>query len=386
MDEAIVESEERTALRETIAAIGRQFGHAYWAENARAGRFPTELWQELADGGFAGVNLREEHGGAGGALYDLMVVAEELATAGLPLLTLVVSPAICGPLLQEFGTSEQQETWLRPIATGAERMAFAITEPDAGTNSHAIATTATRVADGWRLRGEKYYISGVDDARAVLVVAKTGVDESTGKAELSVFIVETDRPGVHYRPIPTEVLATERQFTLTFDDVALPDSSLVGPAGAGLRLLFTGLNPERVMSAATCTGMGRYLLDRGARYARERTVWNAPIGSHQAVAHPLAKAYVAVEAARLVNQKAALLHDRGLPCGTEANMAKLLAADAVAAALDASIQTHGGNGLSSEFGIADLWGLTRLYGIAPVTREMILNHVAQHVLDLPRSY
>jgi alkylation response protein AidB-like acyl-CoA dehydrogenase len=375
--EAVCESEERAALRASVAAIGHDFGHAYWVRHARSGMHPEELWDALVRAGFAGVNIAAEHGGSGGDLYDLMIVAEELAAAGCPLMTLVVSPAICGPILERFGTTDQQREWLTGIATGKERMAFAITEPDAGSNTHALSTSAKRGSGGWHLRGEKYYISGVDDARSVLAVARTGTDEVTRRGRLSLFVVETDRPGLSISPIATQVLATERQFTLTFDDVVVPEGNLIGEEGAGLRLLFAGLNPERILSAAICAGMGRYALEKAGSYARTRSVWGEPIGTHQAVAHPLARAYVAVELARLMNQKACLLHDAGRECGAEANMAKLSAADAAAAALDAAIQTHGGNGLSEEFGIADLWGLTRLYGIAPVSREMILNFVAQ---------
>jgi len=382
----VFESQERVALRASVAAIGHRFGHAYWVQHARAGEHPNELWDELVRGGFAGVNISEQHGGSGGDLYDLMIVAEELAAAGCPLMTLVVSPAICGPILERFGTPDQKREWLTGISTGKERMAFAITEPDAGSNSHALSTTAKRGPDGWHLSGQKYYISGVDDARAVLVATRTGTDEATGRGQLSLFVVETDRPGLGISRIATQVLATERQFVLSFDDVIVPDANLIGDEGAGLGLLFAGLNPERMLSAAICSGIGRYALDKAAVYARDRSVWGAPIGTHQAVAHPLARAHVSVELARLMNQKACLLYAEGRECGAEANMAKLAAADAAAAALDAAIQTHGGNGLSDEFGLADLWGLTRLYGIAPVSREMILNYVAQHLLGLPRSY
>jgi alkylation response protein AidB-like acyl-CoA dehydrogenase len=380
------ESEERSAVRDTVAAIGHRYGHHYFVEQARAGRHPEELWSELVRGGFAGINIAEEHGGSGGDLYDLMIVAEELAAAGCPLMTLVVSPAICGPILARFGTADQQRKWLTGIATGQERMAFAITEPDAGSNTHNLSTSAARTPDGWRLKGEKYYISGVDDARSVLTVARTGTDPATGRARLSLFVVETDRAGLEVAPIGTQVLAAERQFTLTFDEVHLPAENLIGAEGGGLAQLFVGLNPERIMSAAVCAGIGRYALDKATRYARERVVWNQPIGAHQAVAHPLAKAHIAVESARLLNQKACVLHGQGADCGAEANMAKYCAAEAASAALDAAIQAHGGNGLSDEFGLADLWGLTRLYGIAPVSREMILNYVSQHLLGLPRSY
>ena len=380
------ESEEKLAVRETVARIGRRYGHGYFVEKARARQHPAELWGDLVKGGFAGINIAEEFGGSGGDLYDLMIVAEELAAVGCPLMTLVVSPAICGPILSEFGTADQQKQWLTGIATGEERMAFAITEPDAGSNSHNLATSAVRTREGWRLKGEKYYISGVDDARTVLVVARTGTDEKTGRGRLSLFVVETDRPGLGVAPISTQVLAAERQFTLTFDDVRVPAGNLIGAEGGGLAQLFKGLNPERIMSSAVCSGIGRYALDKASVYARERVVWKQPIGAHQAIAHPLARAYISVESARLLNQKACVLHGQGIDCGAEANLAKYTAAEAAAAALDAAIQTHGGNGLSDEFGLADLWGLTRLYGIAPVSKEMILNYVAQHLLGLPRSY
>jgi alkylation response protein AidB-like acyl-CoA dehydrogenase len=381
------ETPEHQSLRSTVRQIGERYGHGYFVAKARAGQQAGELWTELCAHGFAGVNISEEYGGSGGELYDLMIVGEELAAAGIPLMTLVVSPAVCGPVLEAFGTKELKNTWLRGIGSGDLRMAFAITEPDAGSNAHRISTTATLEAQGWRLRGRKQYISGVDDASAVLTVARTGTEETTGRARLSLFVVETDRAGLGATRIPTQVLATERQFMLTYDDVVVPHGNLVGTEGGGLRQLFVGLNPERIMSAAICTGIGRYALAKASRYARERVVWqDQPIGAHQGVAHPLARGYVALESARLLNQKAAVLHGLGEDCGAEANMAKFSAAEAAHECLDTAIQTLGGNGMSDEFGLADLWGLTRLYGIAPVSREMVLNYVGEHLLGLPKSY
>ena len=381
------ESTERTTLRSTVGRLGTRFGHDYFADQARAGAPAHDLWSELSALGFAGVNISDEYGGSGGSLYDLMIVGEELAAAGVPLMTLVVSPAVCGSMLELFATPEQKRTWLTGIGSGTARMAFAITEPEAGSNTHNLRTTATLEDDGWHIRGQKSYISGVDDAAAVLTVARSGTDETTGRARISLFIVETDRPGLDAARIETQVLATERQYLLTYDDVVVPLDNLIGEEGLGLRLLFEGLNPERIMSAAICCGIGRYALDKAAAYARERIVWqDKPIGTHQAIAHPLARGHVALESARLMNQKAATLHEVSRDCAAEANMAKLVAAEAAQACLDAAIQTLGGNGMSNEFGLADLWGLTRLYGIAPVSREMVLNYVAQHQLSLPRSY
>jgi alkylation response protein AidB-like acyl-CoA dehydrogenase len=270
-----------------------------------------------------------------------------------------------------------------------EKMVFAITEPDAGSNSHNIATTAQRDGDMYRLNGSKTYISGVDEAPRMLVVTRTGTDESTGRARLSLFVVDTDAAGLERTLIPMEIRAPEKQFTLFFDNVSVPADRLVGDEHEGLRQVFVGLNPERIMSASICTGIGRYALGRAAAYANEREVWGTPIGRHQGIAHPLATAKIEVELARLMTAKAAWMHDHAtdrVAAGEAANMAKYAAAEAGLHALDAAIQTHGGNGLASEYGLADLWGMVRLLRIAPVSREMVLNFVAQQSLGLPKSY
>jgi alkylation response protein AidB-like acyl-CoA dehydrogenase len=378
--------EELDLLRSSVAGVAGRFGHGYFVEQARSGGSAAELWGALADHGFVGVNIPAEYGGGGRGLLELAVVEEECSAAGCPLLMLLVSPAICGSIISRYGTAEQKESWLPGLGSGREKMAFAITEPDAGSNSHRISTVATRHGDGWTLRGTKYYISGVDDAARMLVVTRTGLDERTGRGELSLFVVDTDAPGLTRQHIPVELLATERQFTLWFDDVEVGPDRLVGPEGGGLHPLFLGLNPERVLSAALLNGIGRYALQRAAAYAREREVWGAPIGTHQGIAHPLAQAAVDVELARLMTTKAAWQYDAGEDAGEASNMAKFAAADAADAALNQAIQTHGGNGMATEFGLATLWGMTRLLKIAPVSREMILNFVAQHTLGLPRSY
>jgi alkylation response protein AidB-like acyl-CoA dehydrogenase len=378
--------EELDLLRASVAGVAGRFGHAYFVEQARSGGDAAELWAALADHGFVGVNIPGEYGGGGRGLLELAIVEEECSTAGCPLLMLLVSPAICGSIISRFGTVEQKESWLPGLGSGREKMAFAITEPDAGSNSHRISTIATRHGEGWRLRGTKYYISGVDDAARMLVVTRTGVDERTGRGELSLFVVDTDAPGLTRARIPVELLATERQFTLWFDDVEVGPDRLVGPEGGGLHPLFLGLNPERVMSAALLNGIARYALQHASSYAREREVWGAPIGTHQGIAHPLAQAAIDVELARLMTTKAAWQYDAGEDAGEASNIAKFAAADAADAALNQAIQTHGGNGMATEFGLATLWGMTRLLKIAPVSREMILNFVAQHTLGLPRSY
>jgi alkylation response protein AidB-like acyl-CoA dehydrogenase len=337
-----------------------------------------------------GVNIPEEYGGGGGGILELAAVQEELAAAGCPLLIMVVSPAICGTIIAKFGTDEQKQRWLPRFATGALKMAFAITEPDAGSNSHNLSLTATKDGDLYRLNGSKYYISGVDECEAILVVTRSGFDPDTGRGRLSLFVVDTDTPGLQQQVLPVEITAPEKQYTLFFDNVQVEADRLIGAEGEGLRQVFFGLNPERILSAATANGIGRYCLAKSSEYAKSRQVWGGrPIGTHQGLSHPLAKAKIEVELARLMTDKAGWLCDNAgdtPAAGEAANMAKYAAAEAALAALDQAIQTHGGNGMSSEYGLADLWGMTRLLRIAPVSREMILNFVAQHSLDLPRSY
>lgn len=379
------ESPEDAMLRAAVSKVVSGFGHEYFARQVKADGHSTELWEALGESGFIGVNLPEEYGGGGQGISELAIVCEEAAAGGCPLLLLLVSAAICGEILKKYGSTAQQERWIPALAAGTDRMVFAITEPDAGSNTHHITTRAEPDGDGWRLNGTKYYISGVDEASTVLVVARTGQD-AQGKAQLSLFIVDTDAPGLRRDRIPVEVGIPERQFTLYFDDVLVGGDRLVGGVGAGLRALFTGLNPERITGAAIANGIGRYALAKASKYARERQVWSVPIGAHQGVAHPLAAAAVEIELSRLMTAKAAWLHDAGLDAGEASNMAKFAAGDASLAALDSAIQAHGGNGMSSEYGLADMWGLTRLLKIAPVSREMVLNYVAQHTLGLPRSY
>jgi alkylation response protein AidB-like acyl-CoA dehydrogenase len=371
---------EQRQLRQTVAALAGEFGHDYYLGKARSGEKATELWQTLADAGFVGVAVPEEYGGGGTGITELAVVCEELAAAGAPLLLLIVSSAIGASVLGRHGSAQQRQRWLPGMARGELRMAFAMTEPEAGSNSHRIRTTAVPQQGGYRLRGSKYYISAADEVDALLVVARTG-DE-----ELSLFVVDADAPGLSMSVIEVGITAPEKQFTVFFDNVAVPDDRLIGQRGDGLRQVFDGLNPERITGAATAIGIGRYAMDRATAYARQRQVWDVPIGAHQGLAHPLAEAKVDLELATLMTQKAAWLHDHGRDAGTESNMAKLAAADTGLACLDRAIQVHGGNGLSLNYGLIEYWGTARLLRTAPVSREMILNHIANHTLDLPRSY
>jgi alkylation response protein AidB-like acyl-CoA dehydrogenase len=298
-----------------------------------------------------------------------------------------VSPAICGTVISRFGTEEQKRRWLPGLADGTQTMAFAITEPDAGTNSHNITTTGRRDGDGWVLKGRKIYISGVDEAANVLVVARTE-DAKTGKLKPCLFVVPTDAEGFEYSPIPMEIVSPEQQFQVFIDDVRLPADALVGDEDAGLVQLFAGLNPERIMAASFSTGLARFALDKAVAYVKEREVFGAPIGTHQGLAHPLAQSKIEIELARLMTQKAAALYDAGddMAAGEAANMAKYAAAEAACDAADRAVQAHGGNGITQEYGVAGLLVAARAGRIAPVSREMILNFVGMHSLGLPKSY
>jgi len=382
------ETAEQLLLRSSVAELAARYGHPYWLGKARAGEKTRELWDEVGRLGYLGVGIPEEYGGGGRGIVELAIVAEELAAAGCPLLFIVVSPAICGSVIGRSGTAEQKERWLPALASGTTKMAFAITEPDAGSNSHRLSTVARRDGDDWILAGRKTYISGVDEADAVLVVGRAE-DARTGTLRPALAIVPTDAPGFEKTLIPVEITGPEKQFALFLDDVRLPADAMVGEtADAALAALFAGLNPERITGAAFANGIGRYALDKASAYANTRQVWGVPIGSHQGLAHPLAHAAIQVELARLMTSKAAWLYDTGddAAAGEAANMAKYAAAEAALAALDQAIQVHGGNGLATEYGLATLWGATRLVRTAPVSREMILNFVSTHTLGLPRSY
>ncbi len=384
---SLVPSEEEIAIRASVRAICEKYGDNYGRKCYDEGRSPTEVWDGLAEAGFAGINVPVEWGGGGMGMAGLAIVGEEASAAGHPMLMLVVSSAITGSILEKHATDEQKERWLRGIGAGTTKFSFAITEPDAGSNSHNLGTTLTPTADGsFRLKGQKTFISGVELADGILVVARHRDPDGTLGAP-SLCIIDVDTPGLRRTVIPMPYLGPESQWQLFFDDIEVSAENVIGAPGAGLAAVFDGLNPERIMVGALSTGLAMRALDKACDYARERTVWKTPIGAHQGIAHPLAKAKIEVEMTRLMTQKACALVDAGHPAAGEAsNYAKFAAGESATHAVDAAIQTHGGNGVALEYGISDLYWFSRLMRIAPVSAEMILNFVAQHTLELPRSY
>ncbi|MEU5563701.1 acyl-CoA dehydrogenase family protein [Micromonospora musae] len=382
-------TDEQEQLRDAVRALGRRYGHDYFVAKARAGEHTTELWAEAGRLGYLGVNIPTEYGGGGGGITELAIVCEELAAAGCPLLLLVVSPAIAATVINRHGTEAQRKRFLPGFADGSLKVVFAITEPEAGSNFHRLGTVARRDGDDWLLSGRKCFISGVDEAQYVLVVARTE-DATTGRLKPALFVVPSDAPGLTRSTLEMEIVSPENQFLLYLDDVRLPADALVGESvEAGLPALFAGLNPERITVAAMGAGTGRYAIERASTYTATRKVWGGrSIGSHQGVSHPLAHAAVQVELARLMIYKAATLYDAGrdLEAGVSANLAKYATGEAAALAVDTAVQVHGGAGMTTEYGVATLLGAVRAGRIAPVSREMILNYVAQHVLGQEKSY
>ncbi len=382
----INDSPEHKAIRESVAGIAKRYGPEYFLERGRTGGGIGELWNDLGAAGLLGLHLPEDYGGGGGGMAEAVVVVEELAAQGMPLLIWVISPAICGSILACHASEEMKRRWLPRIADGTKKMAFGLTEPDAGSNSHNIKTTAKRTDTGWRISGSKYYISAVDQCDAILLVTRDADHSTAEHNRLSLFVVPTDSPGLSFAPIDTSIVSPDKQFTVYLDDVAVGDDALIGVAGNGLRQVFDGLNPERILVGALSSGIGRYAIGKAVEYARQRRVWSTPIGAHQGIAHPLAESHIAVELGRMATVRSAELFDAGEPAGEAANIAKYAASEAALKALDQAIQTHGGNGLSHEYGLSELWFVTRLMRTAPVSREMVLNFIAQTSLGLPRSY
>jgi acyl-CoA dehydrogenase len=379
---------ERELIQNFVQRLTATYDRRYWVKRAEEGSDVAEMWQELGRNGYLGVTVPEEYGGSGLSMTRLTILTEELANHGVPLLFLVISTAMgCIPLAK-YGTEEQKRRYLPALAEGRERFCFAITEPDAGSNSFRIQTLARRDGDEYVLRGQKTFITGVDDAQHMLVVARTApADRVTDKREgLSLFIVDTNAPGLEATRLDTRIVAPERQFQLFFDDVRIPAGNLLGEEGRGLRALFDALNPERILVAAIAAGIGRFALGKAVEYAKTRQVFNVPIGAHQGLAHPMAVAKTHIELAALMTHHAAQVFDAGGGAGMYANMAKFAAAEAAIEAVDIAIQVHGGGGFTGDTDVITLWPLARLFRTAPVSREMILNYIGEHVLGLPRSY
>ncbi len=381
---------EEAMIRDAVRQIARKYGRDYWLAKAKSGAFAEELWQELARGGFLGMMIPEQYGGGGLGLRQMAVLIEEMGHQGIPLLLVVVGNVMDAGLIARYGSQEMKDRYLPPLARGETRFCFALTEPTAGSNSFRITTIARADGDSYVLNGQKMFITGVDASDYILVVARTTpFEEVADKREgLSLLIVDRRAPGVTLQPLEMGVLHPETQFAVYFDDVRVPRGDLVGEEGKGSRYLFDALNPERVSAAAVAVGMGRLALDKAVAYAQQRVVFDRPIGAHQGLAHPLAEAKTRLELAALMTRYAAEIFDAGdkVTAAAYANMAKFAAAEAATEACDLAIEVHGGSGFSNDVDLITMWPFIRMLRTVPVSREMILNYIGEHVLGLPRSY
>lgn len=382
----LVPTEEELAIRKSVAQIASKYGPSYYLQHVKLKEPMTELIRELADAGFLGIHIPDEYGGSGLGMHEMCIVIEECARQGINVTFLVTTHSLSVPILQRYGTQEQKDTYIPRLARGETFFAIGITEPDAGSNTHNIRTTAVRKGDKYIINGQKVWTTGFNCSEKVLLLAKTEAEEPGGKPGLTLFLFDTTLPGISSKAIPTGANYPEDSFQVFYDNVEVDASCIVGGLGNGLKCLFHGLNPERFFVGSIAIGLGRYMLDKGTRYAKERSVWGYPIGKHQGVAHALADAKAQLETAALMVRKAALLHDAGLDAGDASNIGKYMASNACSVCCDAALALHGGNAVALEYELIQYTGQIRLMKIAPVSSQMILNHIAQNMLGLPKSY
>ena len=381
--------QELQDIRDAVSKLCATFPMEYWRELDRERRYPTEFVRALTEAGFLSCLIPEEYGGSGLGLTAAATILEEVQRSGANGAACHAQMYIMGTLLRN-GTPEQKQKYLPKIATGELRLqAFGVTEPTAGTDTTSIRTTAVRQGDKYIINGQKVWTSRAEHSDLMFLLARTTPrDQCAKKSEgMSVFLVdmrEAKGRGLTIRPIRTMI--NHGTTEVFFDNMEVPAENLVGVEGKGFRYILDGMNAERILIGAECIGDARWFIAKATAYANERKVFGRPIGQNQGVQFPIAKAYMATEAAALMVERAAQLYEAGQPAGKEANMAKQLAAEASFAAGDVCLQTHGGFGFAEEYDVERKWRETRLYQIAPISTNLVLSYVAEHVLGLPRSY
>lgn len=385
-------NQEQQMMVETAKKIGRQYGLDYWRDLDARKAYPAEIWQAICDAGLCGAALPEEYGGSGLGMLELALIVEALSEGGGGSTVgqlFMVNPIFGGVSIAKFGTPQQKKEWLPKIISGELHCCMALTEPDAGSNTLEMRSFAARDGDGWRLNGRKIWISGVPTSNKILVVARTTkFDGSTNRTHgISMFLIDTDRAGVSHSAIDKLGTNTLPSSTVFFDNVRIEPHELLGTLDRGWRELLDVLNTERIVTTAGLVGAGKLAIKLAVDYAINRKVFgDRPIASYQGVQFPLAQAHAELECARLMNHRAATDCDQGRPYGSDANMAKLIAAQAAADATERSMQAMGGMGYSKEYHVERLWRDARLFRFAPVAEEMVLNFIAVHDLGMPRSY
>jgi acyl-CoA dehydrogenase len=383
-------TQEQQQIRDSIRKLCAPFDDAYWLEKDRSGDFPHELHAALAEAGWLGIAMPEEHGGAGLGITEAVLMMQTIAESGAAMSgASAVHMNIFGlqPVIV-FGTDEQKRRMLPPLIAGKDKACFAVTEPDAGLDTTALKVRAERRGDHYVLSGQKIWISTAQVANKILILARTTpLDQVKRKTEgLSLFYTDLDRSKVDIRVIDKMGRHAVDSNEMFFDAMPIPAADRIGAEGDGFRSILHGMNPERILIGAEAVGIGRAALRRAAKYARERVVFRRPIGQNQGIAHPLAQCWMNLEAADLMVMKAASLYDRKLECGAEANAAKYLAAEAAFHACETAVMTHGGMGYSKEFHVERYLREIMIPRIAPITPHMILNFIAEKVLGLPKSY
>ncbi len=376
-------------LRSAIRQLCQRFPDEYWRGLDQKREYPEAFVQALTEAGWLAALIPDDYGGSGLGVTEASVILEEINRCGGNAGACHAQMYIMGTVLRH-GSDEQKRKYLPPLAEGELRLqAFGVTEPGTGSDTTKLKTTAVRQGDRYIVNGQKVFTSRVQHSDIMLLLARTTpIDQVNKKSEgLSVFLVdlrEVDDGALTVRPIDT--MMNHETNELFFDDLEIPAENLIGEEGKGFRYILDGMNAERILIAAECVGDGYWFVERACGYAKERVVFGRPIGMNQGVQFPLARAYISVEAANLMRFRAAELFDAGQACGAEANMAKLLAADASWEAANAAIQTYGGFGFATEYDIERKFRETRLYQVAPISTNLILSYMAEHVLGLPRSY
>jgi acyl-CoA dehydrogenase len=389
MTSAHHEPDEIAAIRQAVRALCEKFPGEYWRALDHERGYPAEFVAALTEAGFLAALIPEEYGGSGLTMRAAVAIMEEIQANGCNGAACHAQMYVMGTLLRH-GSTQQKQEFLPSIARGELRLqAFGVTEPTSGTDTLNLRTTAVRDDDAYVVNGQKIWTSRIEHSDLMLLLARTTPREQAQKRTegLSVFLVdlrEAKGQGLTIRPIRTMMNhATTEVF---FDDVRVPAENLIGQEGQGFRYILSGMNAERILIAAECIGDAKWFIAKASGYAKERKVFGRPIGQNQGVQFPIARTYAQMRAAELMVREAAALYEAGRDCGAEANMAKLLAADASWAAADMCVQTHGGFGFAEEFDIERKFRETRLYQVAPISTNLILSYLAEHVLDLPRSY
>jgi len=382
-------SESHADIRAAVRKLCEGFPGEYWRALDRERAYPTDFVKALTDAGFLSVLIPEEYGGSGLGLGAAVAVLEEIHRSGCNGAACHAQMYTMGTLLRH-GSDEQKRRYLPKIASGELRLqAFGVTEPTAGTDTTRISTFAKRVGDNYVVNGQKIWISRAEHSDLMVLLVRTTPRDKVAKPSdgMSVLLVDMREAvgnGLTIQPVRT--MLNHATTELFFDNLKVPAENLIGEEGKGFRYIIDGMNAERILIAAECIGDGRFFIDRASAYAKEREVFGRPIGKNQGVQFPIARAHVQLSAASLMVDKAAAMFDAGEPCGSEANMAKLLASEASWAAADMCIQTHGGFGFAEEYDVERKFRETRLYQVAPISTSLFLRHVATHVRGVPQSF